>query len=150
MGDVNLSRNIDKYVFTLEGNETYFIGSPTGTLRIYEIDIKSVRQDNTGASKTIDVIANNTYDMFLTVNTAVLPDIKPVKLTYNTNALLIESIGGSNPAIGTCTDGTKILEIGQGYIVFMADRWNDGESGIMTEITVRAKTSGQTTLSLEV
>lgn len=79
-----------------------------------------------------------------------MPDINPVKLTYNASALSIESIGGSKPAVGICNDGTKILEVGQGYIVFMADRWNDGESGIMTDITVKAKTSGQTTLSLEV
>lgn len=148
--EVNLSKDIGKYAFDLNGNETYFIGSPEGTLRIYEIGVRMVLQENTKTSKTISVTANNKYNMFLTVDTAVLPDINPVKLTYNASALSIESIGGSKPAVGICNDGTKILEVGQGYIVFMADRWNDGESGIMTDVTVKAKTSGQTTLSLEV
>lgn len=141
-----LSTEVDRYTVHLEGNESYFIGSPDGTLRVYEIDVRNGL--NPSNSKTISVNAGEISNLFLTVSGGVHLDTDEVKLTYNPSVVMVESMGGSTVKTGICADGTKITEVGSGYICFIPYSWNDGDGGIMTDITIKSKSTGSTTITL--
>ena len=147
VAEFNIDKNISRYTVQLPQNETYFVTSNTGKLNIYEIDVLSSL--NNSCSKTINVEAGKTYTVYLTVNNGKLIGKLPVKLTYNSAAITLESIGaGSKAAIGICNDRTVITEIGQGYIVFKPYDWKDNEGGIMTDVVFKASSSGTTELTL--
>lgn len=145
--EFNIDKNISCHTVKLKGNESYFVYSSTGKIRIYEIDVRT--NSNESISKTINVEAGKNYVLYLTADKGVMLGKFPVKLTYNAAAITPVSMGaGSSVAVGNCNDRTIIKEIGQGYVVFMPYNWSDGDSGIMTDIVFNAKTSGTTTLTL--
>lgn len=147
VAEFDIDKNIGCYVTKLSGNETYFVSSNTGTLRIYEIEIR--QNSNKSCSKTINVEAGKTYCLYLTADKGVMTGKIPVKLTYNTAAVTAETMGaGSKIAVGNCNDRTRITETGAGYIVFEPYGWKDGEGGIMTDIVFKANSTGVTTLTL--
>ncbi len=147
--EFNINNKIGRYTTKLSGNETYFITSYTGTLRIFEINV--VSNTNNECKKTININAGATYKLYLTVDKGVMIGKLPVKLTYNASALTVQSMGGSSGVnVGRCNDRTRIIETGTDYIIFEPYDWADGESGILTEVLIKAKTTGTTTLTLSI
>ena len=58
----DLEYDINFYNIELDNYQTYFIGSPTGTLNIYEIDM--FNNDNRIGGKNMNVVAGKTYKVF--------------------------------------------------------------------------------------
>ena len=137
---------IDKYSFRVEKWQTYFISSTTGAIKVFEIDLNE--NSNINLTDLMYVVSGNTYKIYLSGFKLRDPNENYVQFIYDPDVITINSIGGKIPTEGKCPDGTEILDFSSGYIDFIPYILEDGECGLLTEVTFTANQTGNTTLSL--
>lgn len=140
-----LTTNIGKYTIELDGNQTYFVGSHTGTIRIFEIDC------NAAVSKTIDVENGKTYSYILTGERIPNKNNCTYVIKYNNEAITLNSLGenvstGSSFAVG---DNIQIVSHKNGILKFKYTEDETDWTGVLTVLKFVANSSGTTTISFE-
>jgi hypothetical protein len=151
--EINIKKEIERYTVELDGNQTYFLGSPTGTLKIYEIEVNEGKISNISSTeKVINVLEGQNYIYNLTVNNATAVDGVIFKFAYNSSDVELVSVGGMK--ISNLTNNNEIglfdINVSDGYITFKTDNLTNGESGIVTEVELKANKDCNTKISLQV
>lgn len=151
VSEFNINKDIGRYTVRLDGCQTYFLCSPTGTLRIYEIEVNTdVLNTTEQVSKSISVTNGNTYIYTLTMSNAAVMDSAVFTFEYNNNDVELVSVGGVEIGglWGKNESGIIAVDIATGMLSFKTDNLANGESGIITDVELKANRNCTTTLIL--
>lgn len=153
VAEFNIDKNIGCYTTKLSGNETYFVYSDTGKLRIYEIDVNAdMLKDIPQISKSINVTAGQNYIYTLTVNNAAIVDNALFSFKYNSSDVEPVSFGEVKIADLKHSNESGLIDVqtSDGKVIFKTKNLTNGESGILTEVELKAKRNCNTTITLSV